>query len=152
VQRFYSLKLVNFTGKDTFPKTEAETSAQLYWGGGIEFDKAGRIGFLRTKMVGGSSIVYQCLMDRFDDIAFNDWKNESGVDWFNNAEMDKHYSQVESDMVLHTFSPEERNGNAKLFVEACDKLGYKWGKPSPWTKQLWCRKRKRLHRLPGWLL
>lgn len=116
-----------FYRKDTFPKTEAETSAHLYWGGGIEFDKAGRIGFLRTKMVGGSSIVYQCLMDRFDDIAFNDWKNESGVDWFNNQEMDKHYSQVESDMVLHTFSPEERNGNAKLFVEACDKLGYKWG-------------------------
>lgn len=116
-----------FYRKDTFPKTEAETSAHLYWGGGIEFDKAGRIGFLRTKMVGGSSIVYQCLMDRFDDIALNDWKNESGVEWFNNAEMDKHYSQVESDMVLHTFSPEERNGNAKLFVEACDKLGYKWG-------------------------
>ena len=78
-------------------------------------------------MVGGSSIVYQCLMDRFDDIAFNDWKNESGVDWFNNQEMDKHYSQVESDMVLHNFTPEERNGNAKLFVDACDKLGYKWG-------------------------
>ena len=116
-----------FYRKNTFPKTEAETSAHLYWGGGIEFDKAARIGFLRTKMVGGSSIVYQCLMDRFDDIAFNDWKAESGVDWFNNAEMDKHYSQVESDMVLHTFTPEERNGNAKLFVEACDKLGYKWG-------------------------
>jgi choline dehydrogenase-like flavoprotein len=116
-----------FYRKDTFPKTEAETSAHLYWGGGIEFDKAGRIGFLRTKMVGGSSIVYQCLMDRFDDIAFNDWKNESGVDWFNNQEMDKHYSQVESDMVLHNFTQEERNGNAKLFVDACDKLGYKWG-------------------------
>ena len=116
-----------FYRKNTFPKTEAETSAHLYWGGGIEFDNAGRIGFLRTKMVGGSSIVYQCLMDRFDDIAFNDWKNESGVEWFNNTEMDKHYSQVESDMVLHTFTPEERNGNAKLFVEACDKLGYKWG-------------------------
>ena len=66
--------------KDTFPKSEADTSAQLYWGGGIEFDKDARMGFLRTKMVGGSSIVYQCLMDRFDDIAFNDWKSESGVD------------------------------------------------------------------------
>ncbi|HUM51767.1 MAG TPA: GMC family oxidoreductase [Chitinophagales bacterium] len=117
----------HFYRKDTFPKTEAETSAHLYWGGGIEFGKDGKMGFLRTKMVGGSSIVYQCLMDRFDDIAFNDWKNESGVEWFNNAEMDKHYNQVESDMVLHTFAPEERNGNAKLFVEACDKLGYKWG-------------------------
>ena len=67
-----------FYRKDTFPKTEAETSAHLYWGGGIEFGKDGRMGFLRTKMVGGSSIVYQCLMDRFDDIAFNDWKNEDG--------------------------------------------------------------------------
>ena len=30
---------------------------KLYWGGGIEFGKDGRMGFLRTKMVGGSSIV-----------------------------------------------------------------------------------------------
>ena len=71
-----------FYRKDTFPKTEAETSAKLYWGGGIEFGKDGRMGFLRTRMVGGSSIVYQCLMDRFDDIALDDWRAESGVNWF----------------------------------------------------------------------
>ena len=121
------LEAGHFYRKDTFPKTEAETSAHLYWGGGIEFGKDGRMGFLRTKMVGGSSIVYQCLMDRFDDIAFNDWKNESGVDWFNAQEMDKHYSQVESDMVLHTFNADEMRPNGKLFADACDKLGYKWG-------------------------
>ena len=115
-----------FYRKDTFPKTEAETSAHLYWGGGIEFGKDGRMGFLRTKMVGGSSVVYQCLMDRFDDNAFDAWKDESGVDWFTSAEMEKHYNQVESDLVLHTFTPEERNGNAKLFVKACDEIGYKW--------------------------
>ena len=50
-----------FYRKDTFPKTEAETSAQLYWGGGIEFDKAGRIGFLRTMtlhlMIGKMKVV-----------------------------------------------------------------------------------------------
>lgn len=115
-----------FYRKDTFPKTEAETSAHLYWGGGIEFGKDGRMGFLRTKMVGGSSIVYQCLMDRFDDIAFSDWKSESGVDWFTNDVMDKHYSQVESDMVLHTFCKDEMRKNGNLFADACDKLGYKW--------------------------
>lgn len=116
-----------FYRKDTFPKTEAETSAKLYWGGGIEFGKDGRMGFLRTKMVGGSSIVYQCLMDRFDDIAFNDWKNESGVEWFNASDMDKHYTQVENDMALHTFTREEMRPNGILFADACDKLGYKWG-------------------------
>lgn len=115
-----------FYRKDTFPKTEAEASAKLYWGGGIEFSDNGRMGFLRTRMVGGSSIVFQCLMDRFDDIAFNDWRAESGVDWFSNAVMDKHYSQVESDMALHTFTADEMQPNAKLFTQACDKLGYKW--------------------------
>ncbi|MCB9033604.1 MAG: GMC family oxidoreductase [Chitinophagales bacterium] len=115
-----------FYRKDTFPRTEAETSAYLYWGGGIEFSKDGRMGFLRTRLVGGSSIVYQCLMDRFDDLAFNDWKDESGVDWFSNATMDKHYQQIETDMKLHTFAENERNQNAKLFINACDKLGYKW--------------------------
>ncbi|MCB0507698.1 MAG: GMC family oxidoreductase [Bacteroidetes bacterium] len=115
-----------FYRKDTFPKTEAETSAHLYWGGGIEFAKDGRMGFLRTKMVGGSSIVYQCLMDRFDDIALNDWKQESGVDWFTPEIMSAHYDQVESDIALHTFVPEERNGNGKLFIKGCEKHNYKW--------------------------
>lgn len=116
-----------FYRKDTFPTTEAETSAQLYWGGGIEFGKDGKMGFLRTRMVGGSSIVYQCLMDRFDDIALNDWRSESGVDWFRPEVMDPHYAQVESDMVLHTFVKEEMRPNGKLFADGCDKHGYKWG-------------------------
>lgn len=121
------LEAGKFYRKNTFPKTEAETSALLYWGGGVEFAKDGKMGFLRTKMVGGSSIVYQCLMDRFDDNAFDAWKDESGVDWFRSEVMDPHYTQVEKDMVLHTFTPDERNGNARLFSDACDKLGYKWG-------------------------
>lgn len=112
--------------KNTFPRTEAETSAKLYWGGGIEFSKDGRMGFLRTRLVGGSSIVYQCLMDRFDDIAFDDWKAESGVDWFNTASMQTHYENVEKELALHTFCAEEMRPNGKLFAAACDKLGYKW--------------------------
>lgn len=112
--------------KNTFPATEAEASAQLYWGGGIEFDKEARMGFLRTRMVGGSSIVFQSLMDRFDEIAFSDWQAESGVDWFNSPHMAPFYDSVEGRLKLHTFSTEERNNNAIRFVEACDKLGYKW--------------------------
>lgn len=113
--------------KDTFPKTEAEGSAFLYWGGGIEYDSQAKMGFLRGKLVGGSSIMYQCLMDRFDDIAFRDWKDESGVSWFTPQDFEPHYQQLEQDLALHTFTENERNGNAKLFVKACDQLGYKWG-------------------------
>lgn len=120
------LEAGKFYRKNTFPRTEAETSAKLYWGGGIEFSKDGRMGFLRTRLVGGSSIVYQCLMDRFDDIALDDWKAESGVDWFNSNAMQKHYEQVEKELALHTFCAEEMRPNGKLFAAACDKLGYKW--------------------------
>lgn len=120
------LEAGKFYRKDTFPKTEAEGSAYLYWGGGIEFDSQAKMGFLRGRLVGGSSIMFQCLMDRFDDIALNDWQDESGVDFFTQQHMDKYYTQVEKDLVLHTFSEPERNGNANLFVDACDKLGYQW--------------------------
>ena len=113
--------------KDTFPKSEAEGSAYLYWGGGIEFDAQAKMGFLRGRLVGGSSIMYQCLMDRFDDIALRDWKSESGVNWFTEQDFEPHYVQLEQDLALHTFSENERNGNARLFTKACDQLGYKWG-------------------------
>ena len=78
----------------------------MHWGGGIEFGKDGKMGFY-AQNIGGSSIVYQCLMDRFDDIAF-DWRAESGVDWFRPEIRWIHtIMQVESDMVLHTFVKEE---------------------------------------------
>lgn len=112
--------------KDTFPKTEAKASAQLYWGGGIEFNKTAKMAFLRAKVVGGTSIVNQCLLDRFDDIAWNDWKADSGVDYFNKEQMTPYYEKVEELVDLYTFKPEERNGNAQLFTETCDKLGYGW--------------------------
>ena len=121
------LEAGKFYRKGTFPSSEAEASAKLYWGGGIEFDNQAKMGFLRGRLVGGSSIVYQCLMNRFDDIAVNDWKDESGISYFNMDEMNRLYDLVEPEMELHTFSENERNGNAELFVKACDKLGYKWG-------------------------
>ncbi len=117
-------KLMN---KKTFPRTEADTSARLYWGGGIEFDTDAKMGFLRTRVVGGTSIVNQCLLDRFDDIAFNDWKAESGVNWFTNEQLAKHYDTVEHALALHTFTANEMNRNAQLFTQSCDKIGVKWG-------------------------
>ncbi len=113
--------------KKTFPRTEADTSARLYWGGGIEFDAEAKMGFLRTRVVGGTSIVNQCLLDRFDDIALNDWIDESGVKWFSQEHLAPFYDKVENKLSLHTFTPEDMNRNAQLFTQSCDKLGVKWG-------------------------
>lgn len=115
-----------FFRKDTFPRNEADVAAQLYWGGGIEFDKNARMAFLRARVVGGTSIVNQALLDRFDDIAFADWKAQSGVEFFNNKDMESAYDKVSNFLKIYEFKRSEFNTNAKLFTDACDKLGYKW--------------------------
>lgn len=120
------LEAGKFFRKDTFPKTEMDYSAQLFWGGGIEFDSKAKTAFLRAKCVGGTTIVNQCLSDRFDEDAWSDWKQRSGVDFFSVEAMQPYYEKVESKMVLHTFEKKEFNRNAQLFTEACDKLNYKW--------------------------
>ncbi len=112
--------------KETFPKNEADASTQLYWGGGLEFNESATMAFLRTRAVGGTSIVNQCLMNRFDDIAFRDWKTQSEVGFFNEKDMSSYYEKVEKALVLHTFDKSEFNNNAKKFTAGCDKLGYKW--------------------------
>ena len=121
------LEAGQFFRKDTFPRNEADTSAQLYWGGGIEFDKSAKMAFLRGRSVGGTSIINQALVDRFDDIALSDWKTQSGVDFFTPEAMKPYYDSVEDFISVYEFSKPEFNRNAELFTEACDKLDYKWG-------------------------
>ncbi len=112
--------------KDTYPATEADASAQLYWGGGMEFSSDAQMAFLRGRVVGGGSVVNQALMDRFDDVALNDWKDESGIDFFTPEAMSPYYEKAENGIELHTFDARERNQNANLFVKGCEKLGYEW--------------------------
>lgn len=120
------LEAGKFYRRQTFPKSELEFSAKLFWGGGIEFDSKARTAFLRAKCVGGTTIVNQCLMDRFDDDAINDWRQRSGVDFFNLEEMTRWYDKAEEHLVLKAFEEGERNRNAEKFCEGMDALGYKW--------------------------
>lgn len=113
--------------KKTFPRDESDVSAKLYWGGGIEFGADARMAFLRARVVGGTSIVNQCLLDRFDDIAFNDWRDESNVDWFTSEHMAQYYDKVENRLALHSFDESEMNRNAQMFTKSCENLGVKWG-------------------------
>jgi choline dehydrogenase-like flavoprotein len=98
------LEAGKFYRKNNFPKSEIAFSAQLFWGGGIEFDSQARTAFLRAKCVGGTTIVNQCLMDRFDDDAVSDWKQRSGVGFFNMDEMTSLYDKAEGHLSLNTFA------------------------------------------------
>lgn len=112
---------------DTFPRNEADWSPQLFWGGGLEFDQQTTMGFLRARCLGGTTIVNQALLDRFDDIAFADWRDQSGIDWFSNEALGKDYDAVEEKLEF-TYIPESyRNKSARLFIKGMEKTGNAWG-------------------------
>ena len=110
--------------KDTFPRDELAYSPQLFWGGGLEFDTSSRMAFLRARCVGGTTIVNQCLLDRFDEIALDDWRRQAGVSFFTQAGMAPHYEAVESTLSLQPIEPHQFNGNTKLFIKGCDTNGF----------------------------
>ena len=111
---------------DTYPPNEADYCAQMFWGGGIEYDTRCLMGFLRGKCVGGGSVVNQALQDRFDEIAFEDWKAQSGVSYFTPEGMDTYYTAAENGVVLQTLPPEQRNRSAQLFIRGLDHAEVGW--------------------------
>jgi len=120
------LEAGKFFKKETFPRTELEYSPQLFWGGGLEFDTSSKMAFLRARCVGGTTNVNQCLLDRFDSVAFDDWQRDSGVDFFSETGMDSHYAAVENQLSLQKIEERHFNRNTQLFIEGCKKHGFGW--------------------------
>mgnify|MGYP001582112937 CR=1 FL=1 len=120
------LEAGKFFRADTFPKTEADYTSQLFWGGGIEFDASGKMAYLRAKCVGGTTIVNQCLLDRFDEVAFSDWRLVSGINFFTEEKMAPYYDKIESHLSLQQIDEKNFNRNTKIFIEGCNKHGYGW--------------------------
>ena len=118
------LEAGNRYDRNSYPRTELDGSAQLYWGGGVELTTDAAIGILRPKVVGGGSIVNQALVDRFDDIALDDWRADSGVDWFTTGDMDEWYARAEGSVAINTVPEEYRNRNAEIFAEGFRRNGY----------------------------
>ena len=111
---------------ETFPPNEMDYSTQMFWGGGIEVNTRGDLGFLRAKCLGGTSIVNQALLDPFDDDAWGDWKRRSGVGFFDREQMTPHYEACKKTLQCGAIPVEHYNRNAKIFTQAFDKLGFKW--------------------------
>lgn len=108
-----------------YPTNEMDANSQLYWSGGIEFNTTADLGFLRPKCVGGGSIVNQALVDRFDDIALDSWKEKSEVSFFTKEGMAPWYEKAESYVAIQTIPEEYRNGNARIFQEGFQKNGFR---------------------------
>lgn len=110
----------------TFPSEEIDYSTQLFWGGGLEVSADGRMGFLRAKCLGGTSIVNQALLDRFDDSAWDDWRSRSGIQYLNAEEMEQDYVACAKDLSVSPVPEQYYNTNAKTFIRAFEAKGYGW--------------------------
>ncbi|CAM3735108.1 GMC family oxidoreductase N-terminal domain-containing protein [Parendozoicomonas haliclonae] len=110
---------------DQFPPDELHANTELMWNGGIDPSTDARTVFLRGKVAGGGTIINNCLLDRFDDIALDDFRNQSGIDFYNRTTMDKHYQEVENHLNLEYIPESDWNGNAHLYAQGFDKLGLK---------------------------
>lgn len=114
--------------RTTYPRTEIDANAQLYWGGGIELNSDASIGLLRPKVVGGGSVVNQALVDRFDDLALDSWRDVSGVSFLQRKELDPWYDRAAREICIQTVPEEHRNGNAEIFRRGFELNGYRWAR------------------------
>ncbi|MEE2731856.1 MAG: GMC family oxidoreductase [Pseudomonadota bacterium] len=110
----------------TFPDNELDANAQLMWNGGMDASRDASTLFIRGKVVGGGTIINQCLLDRFDDIALDSWRHRTRMDFFSSDQMALHYDTVESHLALHHMAPSDWNTNAELYVKGFESKGYGW--------------------------
>lgn len=112
--------------RHSFPGNELDYSTQMFWNGGIEISRDGRLGFLRGKCLGGTSVVNQADLDRFDELAWEDWRARSGIDELCHAHYTAYYDYVLRDVACTTIPQAFHNRNARLFARAFDRLGLHW--------------------------
>lgn len=112
--------------KTDFPKPEIDYSSQLFWNGGLEIGVSGKLGFLRARVLGGTTIVNQALLDEFDDLAFDDWKSRSGIDYFSHKFFKPYYDRIASEIPISEVEKKFYNKNTKLFIQGFENCNYKW--------------------------
>lgn len=113
-------------GAKTFSPNEMISNANLMWSGGTDLTTDAATVLLRGKVVGGGTVVNQCLLDRFDDVALDDWKADSDVPFFSSSGMKAHYDEVESQLDLYHLQRSDWNRNAEIYVDGFKKLGMEW--------------------------
>ncbi|MAZ48611.1 MAG: glucose-methanol-choline oxidoreductase [Halobacteriovoraceae bacterium] len=118
------LEAGEFFSRSNFPKKEIDGNSKLYWSGGAEFNQTANLALLRPKVVGGGSIVNQALLDRFDQNAWDDFKRNSGVNFFDQDKMSEWYQKAEQGVNQEVIPAEFRNKNAQIFADGFKANGF----------------------------
>ncbi|MCB0973397.1 MAG: GMC family oxidoreductase [Actinobacteria bacterium] len=112
--------------RDNFPPDEIGYTAEMFWSGGLEVTKDGTLGMMRGRCLGGTSVLNQADLSRFDQLAWDDWRDRSGIDWLTPAVMDPIYDELDSTVIHGQIPSRFRNRSAELFIDALDGQGIGW--------------------------
>lgn len=109
----------------SMPRAELEWLPEIFWGGGLELDRAARAGVMRGRAVGGSTLTYTAVMYRYDDLVFDWWRQLSGVPFLNEQELAPHYDVAETYVPLQRQDESFNNACNDIFRDGFTKKGYK---------------------------
>lgn len=112
--------------RHSFPEDEMGYSTRMYWGGGMEISRDARFAFLRGKCLGGTSVLNQALLRRLDDLAWDSWRERSGIEFFASDAIEPFYNEVLAHIAAEPIPQEYRNRNADLLVQAFQQKGLQW--------------------------
>ncbi|MGQ5524441.1 FAD-dependent oxidoreductase [Chitinimonas sp. PSY-7] len=107
------------------PRGELDGNAKLFWHGGLELNRSASIAMLRARVVGGGSIVNQALLDEFDSIAFDEWRELTGLSWLSESGMVPWYARARSAVQIQPVPELHANRNAQLFKQGFEACGYR---------------------------
>lgn len=111
---------------EDYPRNELTANSRLYWNGGMDATTTANLLFLRGKVYGGGTVVNQALLDRFDELALDEWRELSGADFFSTEGLAPHYDEIESRLHLREIPREDWNRNAELYARGFEQCGYGW--------------------------
>ncbi|MDA8791794.1 GMC family oxidoreductase [Bacteriovoracaceae bacterium] len=102
---------------ENFPRYEIDATSSLYWGGGMEPNHDASLAMIRPKVVGGGSIINGGLLDEFDDLAFDWFKQKSGLSFFNSKDFSPLYKKVQDNITINKIPSKFANKNAHIFKQ-----------------------------------
>ncbi|GIU84103.1 MAG: GMC family oxidoreductase [Acidimicrobiales bacterium] len=114
--------------RTSFPKDELAYTTEMFWGGGVEVTRDGSIGLMRGRCLGGTSVVNQADLSRFDHYALDDWRDRTGIDFLSVDGLTPEYDALDAEVIASEIPEEFWGRNARLWTSAMDRLGYGWQK------------------------
>jgi choline dehydrogenase-like flavoprotein len=125
-----------FFRAEDFTQREDDAMAGFNGRRGLDSTTDNAIFLNYAEAVGGCTVHYWGDSFRAPPDRLERWRNEHGLDWMTEAELDPHWEQIEAELGIHVAGDELFNENNRLVRQGCEALGIE-GAPPP-TARVGC--------------